>query len=99
MWTKSLQMMMWMLVARDDKYNLPPTNFTGLQPGPVNIPDYINEHSTPLDFLHLFIGEDVYALLCLLTNCHANRFFEKNPYAKVFNDNPVDIDQMRDTKI
>ena len=82
----------------DDKYSLPPTNFTGPQPGPVNIPDYINEHSIPLDFLNLFIGEDVYALLCLLTNRHANRFFEKNPntyYAKVFKDNPVDIDEMR----
>ena len=83
----------------DDKYNLPLTNFTGPQPGPVNIPDYINEHSTPLDFLNLFIGEDVYALLCLLTNRHANRWFEKNPhtyYAKVFNDNPLlDIDEMR----
>ena len=79
-------------------YAIPPTNLTGPPPGPVNIHNTINGPRTPLDFLNLFIGGDVYVRLCLLTNLQANRVLEKKSntyYANIFQDNPVDTDEMR----
>ena len=51
---------------------IPPTNFTGPQPGPKNIPNTINWESTPLDFMNLFISDDIYGHLCYLTNLQAD---------------------------
>ena len=51
-----------------------------------------------LTFLNLFIGEAVYVCLCLLTNLQANQVLEEKPnmyYANIFQDNPVDTDEMR----
>ena len=52
---------------------IPPTNFTGPQPGPKNIHNTINGESTPLYFMNLFTGDDIYGRLCYLTNLQTDR--------------------------
>ena len=79
-------------------YVIPPSNFTGPQQGPKNMPDNINQESTPLDFLNLCIGDVVYARLCFLSNLQADRVFQANNnsyYAKILRNDPVDIMEMR----
>ena len=58
---------------------IPSTNVNGLQSGPKNIPNTINGESTPLDFMNLFIGDDIYGRLCYLTNPQADRVRVKYP--------------------
>lgn len=55
--------------------------------GPRNLPDHITPDSTPLEFFSLFIGEDMWMLLCDETNRRAAQDKEIRPngyYAKNF---------------
>ena len=87
-----------LLDSRDENFVPVHTDFTRPQPGPKNIPDTISEQSTGLEFLNLFLGDDVYARLCLFTNLHADCLREENPnsyYAGLLQHKPVEVDEMK----
>jgi len=72
------------------------TQFLQDDVGPQNIPDHINDESTALSFVELFLDSDFWKLLCQQTNLRAEQVKESNPasyYAKNFK--PVGVSELK----
>ncbi|KAK6177155.1 hypothetical protein SNE40_015314 [Patella caerulea] len=72
------------------------TDFLGGEMGPKNIPDNINNNSTPIDYLNIFLNEDFWHMLCQQTNLRAQQTKLNKPnayYAKSYK--AVDTKEMK----